>query len=102
MNAVCPMRLDVSDEETPVHIFLVLQRGPFEFLPPSTHGATCLYFGVIMHMCGGECLACKVSDSIKDLVVTRRDEVHLFVFKGVADVKCCATSIATILCCLIE
>ena len=44
-------------------------------------------------MHGGEGLACKVGESITELVVTRRDEASLIEVEGVADVKCRATSI---------
>ena len=47
--------------------------GPFEFVLPSTHGATCVYFGVFMHICGGEGLAHKVRYPIMEIVLMRCD-----------------------------
>ena len=58
------------------------------------HGATCVYFGVVTHVRGGEGLSCKVGDPIKDIFLTRHDESSLLAVDVVADVKFCATSIA--------
>ena len=55
---------------------------------------TCVYFGVVTHVCWGEGLARKVGDLITELLVTRRDEASLLVVKGVADVKRRLTSIS--------
>ena len=88
------MHPEVSYEEIPLQLSYVLWRGPFQIFLTSTHGATCVDFGVIMQVCGGEGLDIKVGDPITELVVTRRDEASLLAFKGVEDVKFRATSIA--------
>ena len=63
------------------------------FVLLSTHGATCVGFCVVTHMCGVEGLARKVGDPIMELVVTCRYEASLLEFQGEADVECHATSI---------
>ena len=88
VNNVCSLRPEVSEEETPHHLLLVLQRGTFEFVLPSMHGATSVYFGVVMHVNWGEFLARKVRDLITKLVVTLFDEAPLLVVEGVAYFKC--------------
>ena len=54
VNTVLTLHPEVSDEETPLHLFYVLRRIPFELVLPSTHGATCVDFGVVTYMSGGE------------------------------------------------
>ena len=49
-----------------------------------------------MYVRGVEGLARKSGNPITELVVTRRDEASFLAVKGVADVKCRATSIAMI------
>ena len=93
MNTVYPLRSEISDEEIPLQLSYVLLRGLFEIFLPSVHGATCVYFGVVTHVRGGEGLYRMVEDPIMDLVVTCRDEASILAVKGVADVKFCATSI---------
>ena len=87
---------EVSDEEIPVQLPLFLRRGTFDFVLPSTHSATCVDFGVVTHVRGGEGLACKVGDTITELVVTRHDKASLLAVKDVSDIKCCVTSIAMV------
>ena len=60
------------------------------------HGATCVYFGVIPHVYGGEGLAIKVGDTITEIVVMRCDEASLIAVKGVADLECRAISITMV------
>ena len=48
------------------------------------HSPTCVYFGVVTHVRGGEDIACKVSDPVTELVVTRRDEAPLLAVEGLA------------------
>ena len=96
MNNVRLLCLEVSDEESPLQPPLVLCRGPFDFVLPSTHSATCVYFVVITNVSGGEGLVCKVKNPITELVVMRRDDASLLSIKGVADVRCCATSITMV------
>ena len=93
VNTLPPLSPGVYDEEIPLQILLVLLRGPFEFSLPSTHGATCVYVGVITHMHEGEGLACNVGDPITDIVVTRRDEASLLAVEGMVDGKCRTVSI---------
>ena len=57
VNTVRPLHSEVSNEEIPDQISLVLQRGPFEIVLPFMYGASCVYFGVVTHMCGGEGLS---------------------------------------------
>ena len=57
VNNSCPLSPEVSDEEIILQLSLVLQRVPFELVLPSTHGATCVDFGVVVHMREGEGLA---------------------------------------------
>ena len=73
VNAVHYLRPEVYNEEIHLHIYLVLQKGPFELVLPSMHVVTCLYFGVIMHVRGGEGISCKVGNPIMELVVVRCD-----------------------------
>ena len=54
---------------------------------------TCVDFGIVMHMRGGEDLVHKVSDPIRGIVVTRCDEAYLLAVEVVADVKYHATFI---------
>ena len=93
VNNVYPLIPEVSGEDTPLQISLYIRRGPFELVLPSMHGATCVYFGVVMHRHGDEGLAFKVGDPITYIVMTRRDEALLLAVKGVADIKYRATSI---------
>ena len=65
----------------------------YDPLHSSTHGTTYVYFGVVMHVCGVEGLACKARDPITELVVTCRDEESILTVKDVEDVKSRATSI---------
>ena len=73
VNTVCPLRLNVFDEEIPLQLLLFLRRGPFEFALTSTHVVTCVFFEVVTHVSGVEGLAHKIDNSITDIVVTRRD-----------------------------
>ena len=57
------------------------------------HGKTCVYFGVLTHVCGGEGLDRKVGDLITEIVVMCHDEALLLAVKGVSDIKYHATSI---------
>ena len=96
MNNVRLLRPEGSDEEIPLQLYLFIKRRPFEFVLPSKHCATCENIWVVAHVHGGEELAHKVKYTITELVVTRRDEASLISVKGVAYVKCCATSIAIV------
>ena len=58
------------------------------------HSTNYVDFGVATRVRGGEVLDCKVGDTITKLVVTHRDEACLIEVEGMADVKCCATSVA--------
>ena len=87
VNTVRPLHPEVSDEDNPLQLYLVLRMEPFEFLLTSMHGATCVYFGVVTHVRWGEGLARKVGDPITEIVVTRRDEASLLAVKGVAYFK---------------
>ena len=69
-------------------------RASFDIILPSMHSATCVDFGVVMHVWGGKGLDCKVGDPITELFVNCRDEASLLAVKGVACIKLCATSIA--------
>ena len=60
VNNFRPLHPEVPDEETPLQFFLVLCREPFEIFVPYSHGATCIHFGVVTHMCEGKGLARKV------------------------------------------
>ena len=60
------------------------------------HGATCVDFGVIKHVCGGKGLAPKVGNPITELFLTRSDEASLIPVKSVLDVKSLATSISIV------
>ena len=60
------------------------------------HGAACVDFGVVTHVCGDECLDFKVGDPITDLVLMRRDKAPLIEGKGMEHVKCRAKSIETV------
>ena len=71
VNAVHYLHLEVSNEDIHLQIYLVLQKGPFELVLPYMHVVNCLYFGVIMHVRGGEGIACKVGNPIMEIVVTR-------------------------------
>ena len=84
------------DEEIPHQLSHVVRRGPFELSLPSTHCATCVYFGVVTHVCMGEGLAYKVGDPITELIVTHHDDPSLILVRGIADVKYHATSIAMV------
>ena len=57
VNTFRPLIPYVSDEEISLQISLVLQRGSFDIVLPSTHDATCVYFGVITHVREGDGLA---------------------------------------------
>ena len=96
MNTLCPLSSEVSDEEIPLQLSVILQRRSFELVLTSTYGTTCVYFGVVTYVCGVEGLAQKVAKPITKLVVTRRDEPPLLAVKGVVDVKCCDTFIAMV------
>ena len=48
---------------------------------------TCVYFGDVMHVRGGEGLARKVGNPITEIVVTRRDKASLLAVNGVSDGK---------------
>ena len=96
VNTVCTLYPEVSDEEIPLWISLVLQMIPFELVLPLMHSATCVDFGVVTHVRGSEVLACKVGDPITEIFVTRRGEASLLVFKGASDVKCYTTFIAMV------
>ena len=85
VNTVRPLHPEVYDEEIPLQLFFVLLRVTFEIVLPSTYGATCVDFGVVTHMHGGEGL---------EIVVTHCGEASLLAVEGVADVKCYTTSIA--------
>ena len=43
------------------------------------HGATCVDFGVVTHVCRGERISHKVGYPITELVVVRRDEASFLV-----------------------
>ena len=60
------------------------------------HGTTCVYFGVITHVWGGESLARKVGKPITELVVTLRCEPPLLAVEGVTDGKFHSTFIAIV------
>ena len=77
VNTVCPLHPEVSEDYISLHPLLVLQRGPFEFFFPSTHGATCVDVGIVTYVSGGEGLARKVGNSIMQLIMTRCDEAPL-------------------------
>ena len=96
VNTVRPLCTEVSYEEIPLQISFVLLRGPFQLVLPSTHGATCVDFGVFTNLRGGEGLARKVGDPITELVVAFHDEAFLLAVKGLIDVKRCATSITMV------
>ena len=83
VNTVCPLNPEVSDEEITLQLLLVLLREPFEFFLPSTHGTTCLYFGFITNMRGGEVLYCKVGDPITEIVIISHDESALLEISSV-------------------
>ena len=87
VNTVRTLRPDVSEEDIPLQPPLVLRKEPSEFVLPSTHSATSVYFGIVMHVCGGEGITRKVGDPITKLIVTRRYEASLFAVKGVEYVK---------------
>ena len=89
-----PLRPEVSYEEIPLRLSLVLQRGPFEIFLTSTHGGNYVDFGVVTHVRGGEGLACKVGNPITYLVVMLYDEASLLAVKVVVNFKCRTTSIA--------
>ena len=93
MNTVRSLRLEFYNEEIPPSPSLFLQRGSFEFVLPSMHGVTCVDFGIITLVRGGEGLYHKVRNPLTELIVMRRDEASLLAVKGVSDVKCCATYI---------
>ena len=93
VNNVCPLCPEVYDDDTSLLLSYVLCRVLFELIFTSTYGKTYVNFGVVTHMCGGEGLACKVRNSITDLVATRRNEASLIAVEDVADVKLCAISI---------
>ena len=69
---------------------------PLSFFLPSTHGTTCVYFGDVTHVHGGEGLSLKVCDPITELIVTRHDDASLLALKGVVDVKYLTTSITMV------
>ena len=96
MNTFLPLIPKVYDEEIPLHISLVLRRVPFELFLVSMCSATCVDFGVVMHVHGVEVLTCKFRDPITELVEAHRDETSLLSVKGVADVKFHATYIAMV------
>ena len=74
-----------------------VHRGlPFGFVLTYMYCTTSVYFGAVMHVCGGEGLACKVGNPTTELVVTCRYEASIFAVEGVVDVKCCAISIAMV------
>ena len=78
LNNVRPLSPEVSDEEIPLQIFFLLfLKVPFELLIHSPHGATCVDFGVVTHMCGGKGLACKFGNPITETIVTCHDEASL-------------------------
>ena len=93
INTFRPLCSEVYDENIPLQIFYVLQRGPFELVLPSTHGATCVEFGVVTHVNGGEGLACMARDLLTEIIVTRCYEAYIIAVKGMIDVKCRPTSI---------
>ena len=94
VNTFRPLRPEVSDEEISLRLSYILQRGPFEIVLPSVHGANCVYFVVVTHVHGGEGLDRKVDDPIIQLDMPRRDEAFLLAIEGVEDVKCHNTSIS--------
>ena len=96
VNTVLPLHPLISYEDTPLHIYYVLLRWPFETVLPSTHVANCVDFGVLVHVRWGEGLARKVGNTITELVMTRRDKASILAVKGVVDVKWRATSITVI------
>ena len=55
---------------------------------------TCVDFGFIMHVRGGEGLAFKFGNPIMELVVTCRDQASIIAVKGVSYVEFRAISIA--------
>ena len=57
MNTFLPLIPKVSDEEIPLQISLVLRRVPFDLVLISMRSATCVDFGVVTHVHGGEVLA---------------------------------------------
>ena len=57
----------------PLHISYVLLMVPFELVLPSTYGATCVDFGVVTHVRGGEGFSCKAGKPITELVVALLD-----------------------------
>ena len=96
MNTVRPLHSDVSDEEIPLHLSLVLLRGTFELAHPSMNGATCVDFGVVTPVQECEGPAHKVGDSITDIIMIRRDKATLLAVEGVSDATLRATSIAMV------
>ena len=87
MNTVLPLHPLISYDDTPLHIYYVLLRGTFELVPPSTHVANCVDFGVLMHVRWVESLARKVRNIITELIMTRRDKAYILAVKGVVDIK---------------
>ena len=66
------------------------------FTSPLLYDATCVDFGVVTHVCGGEGLSRKVGNPITELVATRRDEASLIAVKGTEDGKCRPTPVAMV------
>ena len=87
MNTVLPLHPLISYDDTPLHIYYVLLRGPFELVLPFTHVANCVDFGVLMHVRWVESLARKVRNIITELIMTRRDKAYILAVKGVVDIK---------------
>ena len=94
VNTVHPLHPKIYDEEIPLCFSLVLRRRPSEFVLPSSHGVTCVDFGVVTHMRGDEGLARKVDNPITELIMTHLDEASLLSVEGVVDSKFCSKSIA--------
>ena len=46
---------------------------------------TCIYEGVIAHVCGRKGFYGKVSDPVIELIMARRDEAYFFSVKGMVD-----------------
>ena len=93
MNTIHHLRPEVSDEEIPLKLSLILQRGNFDIVLPSMRGTACVGFLFVMHVREGDDLASKIGDPITELVVMRRDEASLLAVKGIIEVECHATSI---------
>ena len=82
LNTVRPLHPEVNNEDIPLQLSYFLRKGPFEIVLPSKHGKTCIYFGIVMHVRGGEGLARKVSVPITEIFVKHRNEAPLLAVEG--------------------